>query len=61
MFPLAQVVDHGRGKVEYEAYQVHVGHMRQKSKGFITLKNADPTCHPIIEPNYLATESDRYG
>ncbi|KAI9716309.1 MAG: hypothetical protein M1828_000405 [Chrysothrix sp. TS-e1954] len=30
------------------------------SRGSITLKNADPTEHPQIDPNYYATKSDRY-
>ncbi len=30
------------------------------SVGEITLKSADPSQHPAIQPNYLATERDRW-
>ncbi|MDA8050508.1 MAG: choline dehydrogenase [Rhodospirillales bacterium] len=32
---------------------------RPESRGFIRIRSADPTCPPLIQPNYLATESDR--
>ena len=54
----SQVVDHGRGKIEYEAFQVHVGPMRPESAGEIRLKSGDPADHPILEANYLATSTD---
>ncbi|XP_048462680.1 choline dehydrogenase, mitochondrial [Rhincodon typus] len=37
---------------------VHVGPMRPTSVGWMKLKSANPTDHPIIEPNYLSTETD---
>jgi len=54
----SQVVDHGRGKIEYEAFQAHVGPMRQLSRGYLELQSNDPTQHPLIEANYLATQQD---
>ncbi|XP_051874845.1 choline dehydrogenase, mitochondrial [Pristis pectinata] len=54
----SQVIDHGRITPEAEAYQVHVGPMRPTSVGWLKLKNANPKEHPIIEPNYLSTETD---
>ena len=43
-----------------EAYQVHVGPMRATSRGWVKLQSKDPKQHPIIQPNYLDTEQDRY-
>uniref|UniRef100_A0A4W3J3U7 Choline dehydrogenase n=1 Tax=Callorhinchus milii TaxID=7868 RepID=A0A4W3J3U7_CALMI len=54
----SQVIDHGRVAPNAEAYQVHVGSMRPTSVGWMKLKSADPKDHPILEPNYLATEID---
>ena len=50
-----QVIDHGRVSPSEEAYQVHVGPMRQESRGWIKLKSKDPREHPVINPNYLST------
>ena len=30
------------------------------SRGSITLASADPTAHPVIDPNYCGTEADRF-
>uniref|UniRef100_A0A8C0GYB2 Choline dehydrogenase n=1 Tax=Chelonoidis abingdonii TaxID=106734 RepID=A0A8C0GYB2_CHEAB len=38
--------------------QVHVGPMRSASVGWLKLKSTDPRDHPVIEPNYLSTETD---
>jgi len=54
----SQVVDHDRGKIEYEAFQAHVGPMRQVSRGYLELQSNDPAQHPLIEANYLATQQD---
>ena len=55
----ALVEDHGRSKGKMHAYQAHAGTMRPLSRGWIELRSADPTQHPLIEPNYLAEERDR--
>ena len=34
--------------------------MRSTSRGFIKLKTKNPRDHPIIQPNYLETEIDRW-
>ncbi|XP_005993052.1 choline dehydrogenase, mitochondrial [Latimeria chalumnae] len=52
------VIDHGRVDAAVEAYQVHIGPMRGASVGWMKLKSADPREHPILEPNYLSTETD---
>ncbi|HEX2529045.1 MAG TPA: choline dehydrogenase [Geminicoccus sp.] len=56
----ALIEDHGRSASKQHAFQVHVGPMRPKSRGRLTLRSADPRVHPVIEPNYLAEERDRY-
>ncbi|CAK8690528.1 unnamed protein product [Clavelina lepadiformis] len=58
-FP-AQVIDHGRKAPEYQAFQAHVGTLRATSKGWLKIKSRNPAEHPIIEPNYLDTEIDRW-
>lgn len=40
-------------------FRVHVGPMRPTSRGAITLASGDPMAAPRIDPNMLATESDR--
>uniref|UniRef100_A0A671KDA3 Choline dehydrogenase n=1 Tax=Sinocyclocheilus anshuiensis TaxID=1608454 RepID=A0A671KDA3_9TELE len=54
----SQVIDHGRAKSKIEAFQVHVGPMRSTSVGWLKLKSKDPFDHPIIQPNYLSTDTD---
>ena len=55
----ALVEDHGRSKGRMHAFQAHAGTMRPASRGWLELRSADPTQHPLIEPNYLAEERDR--
>jgi len=38
--------------------QVHIGTMREKSRGQLTLQSADPTMAPVLDFNYLSTEDD---
>ncbi|KAG7273294.1 hypothetical protein CRUP_009722 [Coryphaenoides rupestris] len=54
----SQVIDHGRVASKIEAYQVHVGPMRSTSVGWVKLQSANPSDHPIIQPNYLSTDVD---
>ena len=56
----SQVIDHGRKAPWMEAFQVHVGPMRSESRGWLKLKSKDPRAHPVIDPNYLSTETDRW-
>lgn len=56
----SQVIDHGRVDPEVHAYQCHVGPMRQTSRGYLKLKSSNPADHPIIQPNLLSTERDRW-
>lgn len=52
------VADHGRAPIDKHAFQVHIGPMRPKSRGYISLKSNDPKQHPVIQPNYLQEEFD---
>ncbi|MCC7049729.1 MAG: choline dehydrogenase [Alphaproteobacteria bacterium] len=54
------VNDHGRVPSTCHSFQAHVGSMRATSTGAITLRSADPAVHPLIDPNYLANERDRW-
>lgn len=56
----SQVIDHGRVDPQVHAYQCHVGPMRQTSRGYLKLKSSNPADHPIIQPNLLSTERDRW-
>lgn len=56
----SQVLDHGRKDAECHGFQVHVGPMRPTSRGYLKLKSDRPGDHPIIEPNLLSTERDRW-
>jgi choline dehydrogenase len=37
----------------------HVCQLRPESRGYISLKSADPLAEPLIQPNYLEAEEDR--
>jgi len=56
----SQVIDHGRVAPTLEAFQCHVGPMRATSKGWLRLASADPSAPPLLQPNYLETEQDRW-
>ncbi|CAH8869621.1 unnamed protein product [Trichobilharzia szidati] len=53
------VHDHGRKMGNQHAFQVHVGPMRSRSCGQILLSSPNPKDVPLINPNYLACETDR--
>ena len=55
------MIDHGRQAPTLEAYQVHVGSMRASSRGWLKLASKDPRQHPLIDPNYLDSEQDRWA
>jgi len=42
-------------------FQVHIGHNKPKSRGFIKAVSNDPKAHPQIRFNYLEHEEDREG
>jgi len=51
--------DHTRRKADRHGFMAHVCQLRPQSRGFISLKSADPNVAPLIQPNYLAEEEDR--
>ena len=57
-FPM-QILDCGESWPEEHTYQINACQLRQESRGYVQLRNADPREHPVIQPNYLQTEEDR--
>ena len=52
-FDGATAADRGHG------FAIDTTQLRPESRGSIRLRSADPAVHPAIDPNYLATETDR--
>ncbi|MEO3415624.1 choline dehydrogenase [Roseovarius sp. CAU 1744] len=55
--PIAVRYD-GKAAAEGHGFQAHVGPMRSKSRGAVTLRSADPAADPVIRFNYMSEESD---
>lgn len=55
----AIMMDHARTAIEADGFTIHACQLRPESRGSVTLASPDPFDHPIIDPNYLATEEDR--
>ncbi len=55
--PIAVRYD-GQAAAEGHGYQAHVGPMRSKSRGQVTLRSADPSEAPKIEFNYMSHPED---
>jgi choline dehydrogenase len=51
--------DHTRKKADRHGFMAHVCQLRPESRGFISIRSADPLAAPIIQPNYLEAEEDR--
>ncbi|MFD1881325.1 GMC family oxidoreductase [Paracoccus pacificus] len=49
----------GEGVHPFSAFTQSVCQLRPESRGTITLQSADPLVAPRIDPNYLATQTDR--
>ena len=43
----------------FPAFTASVCNLRPASRGYVRITCPDPHSHPLIQPNYLATESDR--
>jgi choline dehydrogenase len=56
-FPLAVRYD-GKAMVGGHGFQAHVGPMRSKSRGSVTLRSPDPRDRPVIRFNYMSHEDD---
>ncbi|MFT3689491.1 choline dehydrogenase [Paenirhodobacter sp.] len=55
--PLAVRYD-GKTVAEGHGFQVHVGPMRSKARGSVTLRSADPRDNPVIRFNYMSHPDD---
>jgi len=49
----------GEGLHRFSAFTASVCQLRPESRGRIRIKHPDPYAYPAIEPNYLATATDR--
>jgi choline dehydrogenase len=54
----AQVVDHGRTRLDGKGVTLHACCLRPESRGEIRLASIDPLAPPAIDPNYLASGYD---
>ena len=43
----------------FPAFTASVCNLRPTSRGFVSITTPDPYAHPVIQPNYLATDADR--
>jgi choline dehydrogenase len=55
--PIAVRYD-GKAAAEGHGFQAHVGPMRSKSRGTISLRSVDPGDDPVIRFNYMSEDSD---
>ncbi|HSF65385.1 MAG TPA: choline dehydrogenase [Paracoccaceae bacterium] len=55
--PIAVRYD-GKAAAQGHGFQAHVGPMRSKSRGTVTLRSADPEAPPVIRFNYMSHPDD---
>lgn len=48
----------GKAAAQSHGFQAHVGPMRSKSRGTVTLRSANPREKPVIKFNYMSQEDD---
>src|ERR1700759_4150371 len=58
-FIAALMTDHTRKRADRHGFMAHVCQLRPQSRGYISIKSADPTVAAVIQPNYLEAEEDR--
>jgi len=58
-FAMALYQNNGREFVRRHGFFAHINVVRPESRGRISLASADPAAPPLIDPNFLAAESDR--
>ena len=58
-FITALMMDHTRKKADRHGFMAHVCQLRPESRGYISIRSADPFDAPVIQPNYLEAEEDR--
>ena len=57
-FVVGKLVDHGRKSVMGHGFSCHVCLLRPKSRGRVSLLDADPMSAPLIDPAFLAEPED---
>ena len=55
----AMMRDHGNYDYKRDGFTIHSCQLRPESRGTVMIQSDDPFEHPAIDPNYLATETDR--
>lgn len=58
-FVAAPMMDHARQRLGRHGFTAHVCQLRPESRGYVRLRSSDPGDAPLIQPNYLATDTDR--
>jgi choline dehydrogenase len=53
--------DHTRKKADRHGFMAHVCYLRPQSRGYISLRSADPLVPPLIQPNYLEAAQDMWA
>ena len=51
----------GREAFNGDGFQLHIGHNKPRSRGFVHVRSSDPRQPPAIRFNYLQHEADRQG
>jgi choline dehydrogenase len=54
------VVENPWRRADKEGFSIHAYQLRPESRGRITLTSPDPEAKPLIDPQYLSAESDRF-
>jgi choline dehydrogenase len=60
-FAMALYQNNGREFIRRHGFFAHINVVRPQSRGRISLASADPAAPPLIDPNFLAEESDLIG
>ncbi len=55
----AVMIDHAKVKPDRDGFTIHACQLRPESKGSVSLTSPNPFDSPLIDPNYLASETDR--
>ena len=58
VFVCAKLMDHGRKILLGDGFSIHVGLLRPKSRGTLSLASSDPLAAPLINTNFLAEQDD---
>jgi choline dehydrogenase len=53
------MIEHAKVQADRDGFTIHACQLRPESRGSVRLKSTDPFDAPLIDPNYLAAETDR--